>query len=227
MHSDHFESAHSIFIQKHLTQRSGERRGRLERGHAHAEILFTKNVWWSLKGNFDHLHPEYEVVDWRGRSYFADFLYDNTLVKIIIEIKGFSEHVTNMDRNKYCNELNRESFLFAMGYHVISFSYDDVAYRPELCTFLLRSILSRFEITEEKVGRDYFADHEIMRLAVMKAEPIRPIDVTKHFLIDHRTAVKYLKRLCQKGWIQPLYHANGQRIRYYQITKSGFDHGLL
>jgi len=221
-----FEAAHSSFIQQHLKQRSGERRGRLERGHAHAEKLFAQNVWWPLKGHFNQLHPEYEVLDWRGRSYFADYLFESKLAKIIIEIKGFGEHVSNMDRNKYCNELNRETFLSAMGFHVISFSYDDVASRPELCIFLLRSILSRFEFTSSNVERVFFADHEVLRLAVMKARPIRPIDVAKHFSIDHRTAVNHLKRLCQKGWLQPMLRASGQRILYYQVTKLGFDHGL-
>lgn len=139
---DEFEKANKAFIQFHLNQRSGERKGRLERGYNHAEKLFSKNVWWPLKGNFNYLHPEFEVLDWRGRSYFSDFLYAPKACKIIIEIKGFGEHVTNMDRQKYCNELNRETFLVGMGFHVISFSYDDVAERPELCIQLLRIVLS-------------------------------------------------------------------------------------
>jgi ABC-type transport system involved in Fe-S cluster assembly fused permease/ATPase subunit len=35
-----FEQAHATFIQYHLERRSGERRGRLERGHQAAEKLF-------------------------------------------------------------------------------------------------------------------------------------------------------------------------------------------
>ncbi|SDN59858.1 hypothetical protein SAMN04487897_103290 [Paenibacillus sp. yr247] len=81
------------YIHYHLKRRTGERRGRLERGHRHGESLFLSNVWWPLWGSFEALHPEYEVLDWRGR-------------------------------------LNRETFLHAMGYHVISFAYDDVNQRP-------------------------------------------------------------------------------------------------
>lgn len=40
-----FEKAHTEFIQYHLEQRTGERRGRLERGHKEAEMLFCRNVW--------------------------------------------------------------------------------------------------------------------------------------------------------------------------------------
>ncbi len=221
-----FEEAHASFIQHHLDKRTGERRGRLERGHNHAEILFAKNVWWPFKGNFEHLHPEFEVLDWRGRPYFADFVYAPERWKLLIEIKGFSEHVANMDRQKYCGELNRETFLQGMGFHVISFAYDDVAHRPEVCIFLLRTVLSRFESAGTPVERAFFADNEIFRLAVYLARPIRPIDVSRHFSIDHRTAVKHLQRLCRKGWIEPVFRGTGQRILYYEITKHGLDNGL-
>ncbi|OMF21092.1 hypothetical protein BK133_28880 [Paenibacillus sp. FSL H8-0548] len=221
-----FLEAHSAFIQYHLDRRSGERRGRLERGHQHAEELFAKNIWWPMKGHFDHLHPEYEVLDWRGRPYFADYLIMPESWRILIEIKGFGEHVTNMDRKKYCNELNRETFLKGMGFHVISFAYDDVAHRPELCIYLLRTVLSRFESVNSKVERVYFADQEIIRFAIFLARPIRPIDISRHFSIDHRTALGHLQRLCKKGWLLPIYHGTGQRVLYYELTRQGLDSGL-
>nr|WP_127596418.1 hypothetical protein [Paenibacillus lautus] len=93
-----FQKAHGIFMHDHLSNRTGERRGRLERGHGEAEILFCQNIWWPLRGHFRDLHPQFEVLDWRGRS--------------------------EMDRQKYGNELNRETFLSAMGYQVISFACD-------------------------------------------------------------------------------------------------------
>lgn len=70
-----FEKAHGQFINNHISRRKGERRARLERGHRHGETLFLKNVWWPLYRNLDYLHPEYEVPDWRGRSYFGDFAF--------------------------------------------------------------------------------------------------------------------------------------------------------
>ncbi len=110
-----FEHMHALWMQSHLNQRTGERRGRLERGHREAERLFCHQVWWELRGNFDELHPEFEVLDWRGRSYFCDFAWLTKFMKLIIEIKGYGPHVRDMDRQKYCNELNRETFLAANG----------------------------------------------------------------------------------------------------------------
>lgn len=70
-----FEAAHERYIQQHLEARSGERRGRLERGHQYAEKLFLRTIWWPLLGRFDDLHPEYEVQDWNRRSQFLDFVF--------------------------------------------------------------------------------------------------------------------------------------------------------
>lgn len=59
-----FEQAHKAFLDRHLSCRSGERKGRLLRGHNYAEKLLLKHVWWPVFGTLDHLHPEYEVYDY-------------------------------------------------------------------------------------------------------------------------------------------------------------------
>jgi hypothetical protein len=138
-----FEKAHERFIKGHLDWRTGERRGRLERGHQHGEKLFLQNIWWPLKGGFDDLHPEFEVMDWRGKSYFGDFAYTpKNTPKFIWEIKGFNSHIKEMDRQGFGNECKRELFLAGLGYQVVSFAYDDVRQQPELIVALLRMLLS-------------------------------------------------------------------------------------
>lgn len=212
-----FEQAHRDFIQYHLSKRSGERRGRLERGHREAEKQFCQKVWWELQGNFDNLHPEYEVLDWRGQSYFCDFVWITLAVKLIIEIKGFGPHVRDMDRQKYCNELNRETFLTAMGYQVISFSYDDVANRPDVCVTLLRMIISRYRTRTPNPQRLSLSEKELIRLAYQLPRPIRPIDVENHLDINHRTAVRTLQSLCSKGYFTAATGASGQKIVRYEV----------
>lgn len=219
-----FEKAHAAFIDLHLDSRTGERLSRLKRGHGHGELLFLNNVWWPLRGSFKDLHPEYEVRDWRGRSYFADFAWLSGIVKLIIEVKGFATHVRDMDRQKYCNELNRETFLHAMGFHVISFAYDDVEKRPELCITLLRMVLSRYQPGLAPVSRARFAEKEILRLAIQLVRPIRPKDVERHFDIDHKTAVLMLKKLCTTGWLLPSLRRNGERVVGYELEQGVLDY---
>ncbi|QGQ98579.1 DUF559 domain-containing protein [Paenibacillus psychroresistens] len=219
-----FEKAHDLFINNHLVNRTGERRGRLERGHQHGDQLFLRNVWWPSQGNFDQLHPEYEVLDWRGRSYVADFVWLQGFVKLLIEIKGFATHVRDMDRFKYCNELNRETFLHAMGFQVISFAYDDVEQRPELCISLLRMVLSRYQPSKTPVSRAMFAEKEIIRFAIVHVEPIRPKDVEMHFKVDHKTAVLMLQKLCAKGWLIPALRGNEIRVVGYELARDVLDY---
>ncbi|MNI47334.1 hypothetical protein D3C73_1018480 [compost metagenome] len=136
-------------------------------------------------------------------------------MKLVIEIKGFGPHVRDMDRQKYCNELNRETFLAAMGFQVISFAYDDVAHRPELCITLLRMVISRYQPESSPVNMNSLAEREVIRLACMLAQPLRPIDVETHLSINHRTAVRTLQSLCTKGWFSPVTGTEGKhRVRY-------------
>ena len=214
-----FETTHVAFIQHHLLKRKGERRGRLERGHREAEQLFCRNVWWPLRLNFDDLHPEFEVLDWRGQSYFCDFAFITRYVKLVIEIKGFGPHVRDMDRHKYCNELNRETFLSAMGYQVISFAYDDVASRPELCMTLLRMLLSRYQPESSPVSLESLAEREILRLAYKLARPLRPVDVETHLCINHRSSVRMLHSLSTKGLFSPVTGPSGKHIVKYVLQQ--------
>lgn len=215
-----FEEAHAAFLQYHQRRRTGERKGRLERGHREAEVLFCRNIWWPVQGNFDSLHPEFEVLDWRGYSYFCDFAWLTWSVKLIIEIKGYGPHVRDMDRKKYCNELNRETFLTAMGFQVISFAFDDVAQRPELCVTLLRMVLSRYQSESCPVNLDNVAEREIIRLAYRIARPLRPIDVETHLNVNHRTAVRILKSLYEKGWFSAVTGAEGKHVVRYELQQS-------
>lgn len=219
-----FEDAHDEFIRHHTARRTGERLGRLDRGHRHGEILFLMNIWWPLQGTLDHLHPEYEVPDWRGRSYFSDFSWLPGYVKLLIEIKGLASHVRDMDRHKYCNELNRETFLHAMGFQVISFAYDDVEQRPELCTALMRMVFSRYQPGQAPVSRALLAEKEIIRLALVLARPIRPKDVELHFGIDHKTSVQLLRKLCSAGWLQPSFSGKGERVVRYELIRSALEY---
>lgn len=60
-----FENTHRLLLERHLYLRTGERKGRLLRGHQYAEkpLLF---------GNLEQLHPEYEVYDWNRKLQFPD-----------------------------------------------------------------------------------------------------------------------------------------------------------
>ena len=212
-----FQKAYGIFMHDHLRNRTGERRGRLERGHGEAEALFCQNVWWPLRGHFRDLHPQFEVLDWRGRSYYCSFAFITSHLRLIIEVKPFSTYTTETDRQKYCDELNRETFLSAMGYQVISFACDDVTDRPKLCIMLLRKVLSRYLAEPHSTSVSSVTEREIIRFACMLARPLRPIDVKTHLRLNHRTALRFLHSLCDKGLLIPVTGSQGKHVVKYEL----------
>jgi hypothetical protein len=52
------EDGHKLWLDSHIGKRSGERKGRLERGHQHAEILFLQNIWCSLQGDLAEVREQ-------------------------------------------------------------------------------------------------------------------------------------------------------------------------
>ncbi|MBA9085764.1 DNA-binding CsgD family transcriptional regulator [Fontibacillus solani] len=182
-----------------------------------------RNVWWPLFECFDDLHPEYEIPDWRGRSYFGDFAYLPDPLKFMIEIKGYGPHVRDMDRVKYTHELNRELYLQSLGFRVIAIAYDDVEQRPELCRHLLKMMFSRFQPQNKPIDRSTISEKEIIRLALSSSLPISPKLVSQHLSINYRTSVRLLQSLCTKGWLAPIPSCTGQRIHHYRLVKGSLD----
>jgi len=197
-----FEAAHTLYVQRHIESRSGERRGRLERGHQYAEKLFLQHVWWPLIGNFEHLHPEYEIHDWNRRSQFLDFafLHENG-GRIGIECDGFQSHIKDMDREKFSYALNRDSFLTGIGWKMLHFSFDDIQKRPEVCRMLLQLSLGPMimEAANRTVRSELSPEEkEVLRTAWRLGKTIRPKDVRIKYGFSHRKCSAILQSLVEK-----------------------------
>ncbi|WP_410770647.1 hypothetical protein [Fontibacillus sp. BL9] len=214
-----FESAHEAFFKSHMERRSPEWKGQLVREHGHREIQFLKNVWWPLFGNLKDLHPEYEVRDWRGKSFFRDFAYLPGRVKWLIEIKEYGSYMRETGRRSFAEELNRELFLQALGFRVIKFAFDDVEHRPELCRYLLQMLISRYQAGQNLTERPLFAEMEVVRLALNSPHPIHPQQVALHFNIDCQAAVQMMQSLCSTGWLRPVRSGSDEDIPFYELIK--------
>jgi hypothetical protein len=214
-----FEAMHDEWLAYHLSRRTGERRDRLMRGHSHGERLFLKRVWWPLFGNFDHLHPEYEVADWRGRPHFVDFAWIKGPCKFAFEIKGYGPHVQQTDRTRYRRELNRETFLQTLGFRVVSIPYDDLEESPEITKFLLKSLLAPY-LASEGNSQLTLVEREALKISILAGRPVRPVDIVRELSINHRTAVKVLKRLCDMGKLRPIVSSASGRVTRYEWVRS-------
>ncbi|CAH0117704.1 hypothetical protein PAE9249_00164 [Paenibacillus sp. CECT 9249] len=125
-----FDVEHEKWIRTHLAKRQGERKDALRRGHGYGNRLFAEKIWWPLIGHFIGLHPEYEVRESRGRSYFVDFMWILGGHFFAFEIMDYGSHA--MDRTKYRMDLNRGLFLQSQGYCFIAISLDELKENPSL-----------------------------------------------------------------------------------------------
>lgn len=216
-----FELAHYDFIEQHSVQRIGERKGRLHRGHNYAEKLFLEHVWWPLFGTFEHLHPEYEVYDWNRKSQYLDFAFLPPYGRFGLEIDGFQSHIKDMDRETFSYALNRDTFLTGMGWSMLHFSFDDVQKRHEVCRTLLQLVLAPYLMRASSNKPAEFAEKEVLRLAWNLGRRIRPKDVIDRFQVDFRTARKWLRALCDKGWLHPI--GQGAAVRYFELTDRSWE----
>lgn len=126
----------------HLGRLHGERKDALKRGHGYGNRLFVEKIWWPIAGYFQDLHPEFEVMDWRGRSYFVDFMWVLGTLRIAFEIMDYGSHGT--DRTKYRMDLNRTLFLQSQQCHVISISLDEMKENPAFIQVVLRNTLAPY-----------------------------------------------------------------------------------
>jgi hypothetical protein len=221
-----FAEVHERWLTEHLKHRSGERKSRLECGHGHGERMFLERVWWPIFGNFDDLHPEYEVLDWRGHPYFVDFVWLRGQCKFALEVKGYGSHVQNADRIRYRRELNREIFLQSLGFRIVCIPYDDVEEVPYLTIFLIKSLLSPY-MAGGLQGDGYTRlERQVLLAAMSLNKSIRPIDLVNELEINRRTALNLLKSLCAKGKLHPIVSGTGARITRYGLVRSLSDNWI-
>ncbi|RRJ64231.1 hypothetical protein EHV15_15855 [Paenibacillus oralis] len=217
-----FEEAHQAFMEYHLSRRTGERKGRLLRGHQYAEKLLLQNVWWPLFGTLDNLHPEYEVYDWNRKSQFLDFAFLPAFGRFGLECDGYQSHVKDMDREKFSYALNRDTFLTGIGWKMIHFSFDDIQRRPEVCQMLLQMVISP-RLLRKGIDRPLpVTEKEILLLAWRLGRHVRPKDVTDAFDIDFRTARNRLRSLTAKGLLAPI--ETGRGVRAYELRELALNY---
>jgi very-short-patch-repair endonuclease len=217
-----FKSEHDKWIHKHLARRHGERKDALKRGHGYGNCMFVENIWWQLMGHFIGLHPEYEVKDWRGRSYFVDFMWIVGGQFFVIEIMDYGSH--GKDRTKYRMDLNRSLFLQSQGYHYIEISLDEMKENPSFLLAMLRSILAPYlAVTMEQDGdiRHRFGkiERQLMRAAIRHHRLIHPAKAARELELHKETVIKYCRKLVEKGKFRPV--PSGATGRVYQYEYLG------
>ncbi|WP_245809732.1 MULTISPECIES: hypothetical protein [Cohnella] len=218
-----FEIEHEKWIKEHLSKRQGERLDALKRGHGYGNRMFAEKIWWSLVGHFAGLHPEYEVKDWRGRSYFVDFIWILGGLRFVFEIMDYGSHGT--DRSKYRKDLNRTLFLQSQECYVISISLDEMKENPPFVLGMVRSILAPYlAAANEKdfaVGRTFGKiERQLMRLAIRHNRMVRPSAAASELELHKQTVIKYCRQLVRKGRFRAVPKGTSGKIYHYEYLGS-------
>lgn len=220
-----FASAYKKFLDEQVKASSPERRRKLSDGLGFAEQAFLERVWWPVVGNFNCLHPEYEVADYSGASRFIDFAYIRGSVKLAIEIDGYTSHVKNVNRHQFIYQLRRQNALILDHWEILRFAHDDLASYPRRCQQTIQQYMgSRFAQSLHSSAENPRAnaiEREIVRLARSLPRPVTPADVMQHLSASRPTVYRILRRLVARGWLVPA--GGAQRVRSYSLTGAARD----
>lgn len=210
-----FEAVYEQWINDHLKRRKGERLDALRRGHGFGNRLFAEKIWWQLVGHFDGLHPEYEVKDWRGRSYFVDLMWIVGMVRIAFEIMDYGSHGT--DRTKYRQDFNRGLYLQSQNCTVYYISFDELKENPEFVLASMRSALNTYLLAGDKtIGTYSKVERDLMRCAIRHNRKLRPSAAAKELELHNMTVVKYCGLLVKKGKFRAIAKGASRRVTSYE-----------
>lgn len=198
-----FDQAYSSYVDMHSKVSKGERRRRLEEGVGHAEKLFLEGIWWFGFGQFNHLHPEYEVIDEKGRSRFIDFAFIFSWFKIAFEIQGFGPHLKQMSMWSFSDEQQRIRTLSARGWILMYFSYDEIKDTPEQCIKEIQALLGSLLGRETDDVSLSAIEREVTRFALENNGVIQTKELYQEMKMHRNTIYKYLRGLVEKKWLEP------------------------
>jgi very-short-patch-repair endonuclease len=215
-----FELEHSRWLERHCRSGKGERLRRLREGHGHAEKLFLEQVWYPAFRHFEHLHPEYEVSDYRDGTRYLDFAYIAHPLYLCIEIDGYGTHARDLDRRQFSDQLLRQNHLTIEGWRILRFAYDDVHDKPRMCQQVIQQFFGRMHGGSDEGTSLTPAEKEIVRFAMRKQAAISLGEAASVLSVGAKSARNSLRSLVRKQILSPV---SGERRHHAYRLSSGVN----
>lgn len=213
-----FLDGYEKFIDMHRRMRSGTRLKRLSDGLGHAERTFLQNVWWPVFHDFESLHPEYEIRDYKEGYRYIDFAYIKPNFRIGIEIDGLDSHWRNISKWEFSDHCQRQNSLIIDGWYVLRFTFYDVAEHPRTCQQTIQQLLGHWQSNAVAMEQLSVAQREIVRLAFRSSHPIKPKDVSDLLDVSTKHVQRLLHVLVEERWLVPA--SGNARITSYILHPS-------
>ncbi len=221
-----FDEALQVWLANQVKASTGARRKRLQAGLNYSTLLFLKLVWWPAFGNFDHLHAEFEVKDFKDGVRYIDLVYITPSFRIAIEIDGYGPHERDVDREGFADERDRQTDLCIDRWELIRFSTDRVKNKPRTCQTRVRLMLEACRGEAEWASGFSLEELEIVRMIRRNPYGIRRADVEERLRICNRTAGKLLHGLVKRQVLMSA-EADRERIHRYVLANDRLGKLLL
>ncbi|MGG4345516.1 transcriptional regulator [Paenibacillus lautus] len=197
-----------------LNERNPRRLEILHKGLGHGTVEFLRSVWFPAIGNFNDLHPEWEVRDFSNGYRYLDLAYMPSDARGGIEIQGYGPHARDLDVRRFKDLCRRHCLLALDGWTFLPIAYPSIVEEPKLCQQLILSFVGRFVASDVPASLSWL-EAEAVRFARRLLRPITPIELANHLRVSDRHTRRLLHKLVE---LQILDIASGeQRARTYKL----------
>ncbi|MFN7252328.1 MAG: transcriptional regulator [Anaerobacillus sp.] len=196
------------------TEKNRRRQEILEKGLGHGTIEFLRSVWFPAVGNFDHLHPEWEVRDFNNGFRYLDLAYMPGGVKGGIEIQGYGPHARDLDVRRFKDLCWRHSLLALDGWTLLPIAYLSIKDEQKQCQQLVLSFIGKFSSIDVPSQLTWL-EAEVIRFSHRLLRPFTPLELASHLRISDRHTRRILYKLVD---LKILTVASGkERARSYSL----------
>ncbi|MGG4094558.1 transcriptional regulator [Paenibacillus lautus] len=197
-----------------LNERNPRRLEILHKGLGHGTIEFLRSVWFPAIGNFNDLHPEWEVRDFGNGYRYLDLAYMPGGARGGIEIQGYGPHARDLDVRRFKDLCRRHCLLALDGWTFLPIAYPSIVDEPKQCQQLILSFVGRFVASDVPASLSWL-EAEAVRFARRLLRPITPLELANHLRVSDRHTRRLLHKLVE---LQILVIASGQqRARTYEL----------
>lgn len=210
-----FDQQYELWIHTNfLNEKNPRRLEILQKGLGHGTVEFLRSVWFPAIGNFNDLHPEWEVRDFSNGYRYLDLAYMPGGARGGIEIQGYGPHARDLDVRRFKDLCRRHCLLALDGWTFLPIAYPSIVEEPKQCQQLILSFVGRFVASDVPASLSWL-EAETVRFARRLLRPITPLELANHLRVSDRHTRRLLHKLVE---LQILDIASGeQRARTYKL----------